>query len=59
MKNYLAYTRVSTAKQGEHGVSLQEQKAAIENYAHQNQLVINEWFEEQETAAMKFTHLLW
>ncbi|PYP90111.1 MAG: recombinase family protein [Candidatus Angelobacter sp. Gp1-AA117] len=62
MKNYLAYTRVSTAKQGEHGVSLQEQKAAIENYAHQNQLVINEWFEEQETAAMKgrpiFTKML-
>jgi len=62
VKNYLAYTRVSTAKQGEHGVSLQEQKAAIENYAHQNQLVINEWFEEQETAAMKgrpiFTKML-
>src|SRR5205085_2174920 len=52
-KKYLAYTRVSTTKQGEHGVSLSEQKWAIEHYAQQNQLSVTEWFEEQETAAKK------
>jgi DNA invertase Pin-like site-specific DNA recombinase len=51
MKKYFAYTRVSTVRQGEHGVSLQEQKSEIERYAHQKGLVISEWFEERETAA--------
>jgi site-specific DNA recombinase len=51
MKQYFAYTRVSTVKQGEHGVSLQEQKAEIERYAHQRGLMITEWIEERETAA--------
>lgn len=51
MKNYFAYTRVSTARQGEQGVSLQEQKSEIERYAVQKALSISEWFEERETAA--------
>jgi site-specific DNA recombinase len=51
MKHYFAYTRVSTVRQGEHGVSLQEQKSEIERYARQKGLEISEWFEERETAA--------
>lgn len=51
MKQFCAYIRVSTAKQGERGVSLQEQRAAIERHATQHQLHIAEWFEERETAA--------
>jgi DNA invertase Pin-like site-specific DNA recombinase len=51
LKKYFAYTRVSTVKQGEHGVSLQEQKAEIERYSSQKGLQIVEWFEGRETAA--------
>lgn len=51
MKSYFAYIRVSTVKQGEHGSSLQEQKAAITAFAQRNNLSIIEWFEERETAA--------
>jgi len=51
MKRYIAYTRVSTVKQGEKGSSLQEQRAAIESYARRYELLIAEWFEEKETAA--------
>jgi len=51
MKNFYGYTRVSTARQGEHGVSLQQQKDAIEHYARKYDLEISQWFEEQETAA--------
>ncbi|WIM10540.1 recombinase family protein [Enhydrobacter sp.] len=51
MKQYFAYIRVSTIKQGEQGSSLQEQKAAVEAYAKRHGLRIVEWFEEQETAA--------
>jgi site-specific DNA recombinase len=50
MKRCYGYIRVSTQKQGE-GVSLQEQQAAIETFAMRNDLQINEWFEEKETAA--------
>lgn len=53
MNECYAYIRVSTAKQGEKGVSLQEQKAAIERYAAKNTLSIIEWFEERETAAKR------
>lgn len=53
MKHFFAYIRVSTAKQGERGVSLQEQRAAIERHANQHQLQIAEWFEERETAAKR------
>ncbi len=51
MRQYFAYIRVSTAKQGEHGSSLQEQRSAIEAYAARNSLSIAAWFEERETAA--------
>jgi len=52
MKTYFGYIRVSTAKQGE-GVSLIEQKAAIERYAQKGSLSLIEWFEERETAAKR------
>jgi len=51
MKDVYGYIRVSTVKQGEKGVSLIEQKNAIERYASQNRLTIVQWFEERETAA--------
>src|ERR1700730_10913646 len=50
MNHYFGYTRVSTVKQGE-GVSLQQQREAIERYAQRNSYEVTEWFEEQETAA--------
>tara|TARA_R110000868_G_scaffold11516_7_gene56427 strand:+ start:16034 stop:17530 length:1497 start_codon:yes stop_codon:yes gene_type:complete len=50
---YFAYIRVSTVRQGQKGVSLQEQKDAIDRYATRESLVISEWFEEQETAAKR------
>lgn len=53
MNSYFAYVRVSTVKQGEQGVSLQEQRTAIAAYAKHQGLVITEWFEEKETAAKK------
>ena len=53
MKQFCAYIRVSTVKQGEKGVSLQEQRAAIERYAQHNNLTITQWFEERETAAKR------
>ena len=51
MKEYFAYTRVSTARQGEKGVSLQEQRDAIERYAQREGIKIKAWFEERVTAA--------
>ena len=53
MKHYFGYVRVSTAKQGEQGVSLQEQRSAIEQYASRHQLTIARWYEEQITAAKR------
>ena len=53
MNKYFAYVRVSTVKQGEKGVSLQEQRDAIERYAKKGGLEITEWFEERETAAKR------
>jgi site-specific DNA recombinase len=50
-KTFYGYIRVSTARQGERGVSLQEQREAIERFATRNSLVISRWFEERETAA--------
>ena len=50
MKQLFAYIRVSTAKQGQ-GVSLQEQRAAIERYATRTGIQIIQWFEERKTAA--------
>jgi len=51
MKNYFAYIRVSTNKQGEHGVSLIEQRSAIEAYAARHNLRIVGWYRETVTAA--------
>src|ERR1022692_917213 len=53
MKELYAYVRVSTVRQGEHGSSLQEQRAAIESFAKHHGFVISEWFEEKETAAKR------
>jgi len=53
MKRFLGYVRVSTAKQGEQGVSLQEQRDAIVRHAQRNALDIADWFEERETAAKR------
>src|SRR5881398_3318111 len=51
-REFFGYVRVSTAKQGE-GVSLQEQRAAIERYAEKEGLRIIQWFEETETAGKR------
>src|SRR5437868_5988270 len=51
MNQFFAYTRVSTTRQGEHGVSLQQQREAIERYSQRSGFEIRQWFEEQETAA--------
>src|ERR1035437_9869535 len=50
MNHFYGYIRVSTVRQGE-GVSLQQQRAAIEQFAHRHSLEITRWFEELETAA--------
>jgi site-specific DNA recombinase len=52
-KQCFSYIRVSTARQGEHGVSLQEQQSAIQRYAQKNGIEISRSFEEQETAAKR------
>ena len=61
MQSFFAYIRVSTPKQGL-GVSLQEQRAAIERHAQRQGLTISRWFEERETAAKRgrpiFTEML-
>jgi DNA invertase Pin-like site-specific DNA recombinase len=53
MNHYAAYIRVSTARQGERGVSLQEQRDAITRFAERHHLEISRWFEERETAAKR------
>lgn len=57
-----AYAAVSTLRQGERGVSLPEQKAAIEKYSSAHGLTIARCFEEQESASQKgrgaFTEML-
>lgn len=53
MKTYYAYIRVSTAKQGEKGSSLNEQHDAIVRYAQKHNLSVVDWFEERETAAKR------
>ena len=51
MNQYFAYIRVSTARQGEQGVSLEQQRDAITLYAQRNRMELAQWFEERETAA--------
>lgn len=53
MQTFYGYVRVSTAKQGEHGVSLEQQRDAISRYSYNHGLQIAQWFEEQETAARR------
>lgn len=53
MKRYFGYIRVSTQRQGAHGVSLQEQRGAIEAYAKRTGLTVIAWYEERETAAKR------
>jgi DNA invertase Pin-like site-specific DNA recombinase len=53
MKTYYAYIRVSTARQGVKGVSLQEQRASIMEYAERRGMRIAEWFEDRTTAAKR------
>jgi site-specific DNA recombinase len=53
MKEFFSYVRVSTARQGEEGVSLQQQKEANERCAARCGVKIIEMFEEQETAAKR------
>jgi DNA invertase Pin-like site-specific DNA recombinase len=50
---FYAYIRVSTPRQGERHVSLQEQRAAIERFAERNHFEVARWFEERETAAKR------
>lgn len=61
MTPVFGYVRVSTAKQGE-GVSLTEQRHAIEQYGLRHDLRIVRWFEEKQTAAKRgrpvFTSML-
>jgi len=52
-KDFFSYIRVSTVRQGERGVSLQEQQDAILRYAQKNSLRIARSFEERETAAKR------
>ena len=52
-KQFFSYVRVSTAKQGERGVSLQEQQDAISRYALRHGLNITKAYEERETAAKR------
>ena len=53
MKTCYAYIRVSTLRQGEEGVSLQEQRRAILEYASKRNITVTEWFEEQVSAAKR------
>lgn len=53
MKRLLGYVRVSTTKQGEHGVSLHEQRDAISRHAAHLGIEVTRWFEERQTAAKR------
>src|SRR2546423_1542977 len=48
---YIAYVRVSTQRQGEHGVSLEAQRDVIAMFAKREGLVVSHWFEERESAS--------
>lgn len=62
MKSYFAYIRVSTTRQGEEGVSLQEQRRANLEYASRRGITVGKWFKEQVGAAKQgppmFTRLV-
>lgn len=50
-KKYFSYIRVSTQRQAQKGVSLIEQRAAIERYSQAKNLEIIKHFEEHESAS--------
>jgi DNA invertase Pin-like site-specific DNA recombinase len=50
-RSWIAYLRVSTAKQGYEGVSLQEQRRAIETFAASHGFEVSEWHTEIQSAA--------
>lgn len=49
-KKAVAYTRVSTIGQKQHGISLEAQRSAIEAYARRAGVEIIEWFEDAASA---------
>jgi DNA invertase Pin-like site-specific DNA recombinase len=53
MKRLFGYIRVSTTKQAEKGVSLNEQRDAITAYAEKHGVAIVGWYEEHITAAKR------
>jgi DNA invertase Pin-like site-specific DNA recombinase len=53
MNKFLGYIRVSTTRQGEQGVSLQQQREAITRHAQRSGFELVQWYEEQETAAKR------
>src|SRR5258708_5506598 len=50
---FYGYIRVSTPRQGERHVSVQERRAAIEGFGGGNNFEVARWFEERETAAKR------
>lgn len=52
-KLFFSYIRVSTARQGQTGTSLAEQREAIRRYAERSGLIIAREYEERETAAKR------
>lgn len=53
MQSYIAYLRVSTARQGSTGVSLDEQRLAIKHYAHLHNITITRWYTEVHSASCR------
>lgn len=53
MKSLFGYIRVSTTRQAEKGVSLKEQRSAIQAYADKHGFGIVGWYEEHITAAKR------
>lgn len=50
---FFSYIRVSTARQGQTGTSLDEQREAIRRYAERYSLTVVREYEERETAAKR------
>ena len=61
-RKFYAYIRVSTKKQEEKGVSIKEQRDAIESYSQRQNLEIVRWFQDVQSAAKRgrreFTQML-
>lgn len=52
-QSFIAYLRVSTSKQGSTGVSLSEQRLAIEHHATKHGLNISHWYTEVQSAGSR------